>query len=134
MFQTVPEGHTKKMFQTAPEGDSKKFEKISKKNCAKFFYWKNFRFHFSEFSRKCLENSSKGTQNNQEKISSSFRDFSKKHAFLDLNDPSPTIHHHHPFVNTRWRGTPGTPEAEAVRAAYWEGCYGRRVFFFICQY
>ena len=45
-----------------------------KKKVVRFFLKKNIPFFFSEFSKRCLKNSSKGTKNNELKILSGFRD------------------------------------------------------------
>ena len=45
-----------------------------KPKVAKFFYWKNFRFIFLEYSKRCLLTFTRGTKNNEEKILSSFRE------------------------------------------------------------
>ena len=67
------------------------------------------------FPRKCLKNSSKGTRNNQKKISNSIREIFKIHDFfrfsLPVHPPSTTIHH--PSVKTSWL-SPGTPEGQST--------------------
>ena len=51
------------------------------KKVPKFLYWKNFRFIFLEFSKRCLHNSSKRTQSNRAKLLSSFWDILEKDVF-----------------------------------------------------
>ena len=56
----------------------KKSSKISsKKKLAKFFDKIKIRFFFDFFFKRCLNHSSKGTKNNEENISSSFREIEK---------------------------------------------------------
>ena len=78
-----------------------------KKNVRRFLSGKFSDFSKSESSRKCPQNSSVGTKNNQGKILSSFRDISEKDVFFDPKKTDhPSIHPSHPIpsVNTSWRG------------------------------
>ena len=64
---------------------------LKKSNCSKFFEKNIIRFFSRIFHRKCHSTASKGTKNNQKKISISFRKMSKIHCFLT----------HYPSVNIK---------------------------------
>ena len=57
---------------------------LEKKTVRNFFIGKISDFSNSEHSRRCLQNSSVGTRNSQEKILSSFRDIFEKDVFFDI--------------------------------------------------
>ena len=62
-------------YKRSPFKNLPKFHKIKK--LAKFFDKIKMRFFFYFFFKRCLNHSSKGTKNNEENISSSFREIEK---------------------------------------------------------
>ena len=65
--------------------EKKSKKSLEKKNCAKFFEKFIIFYFFWVFRRTCPKNSSKGTRNNQEKISTIFWEMLKIHILNQKN-------------------------------------------------